>query len=204
MRIGIDIDGVLTNVEQYVVDNFTKYCYENDIEYIVGESNYHHHKTFSVSKEVENQFWSKHIFDYALTQQIRSYASEVIKKLKEDGHEIYIITARWLTNKDDELGLKMKKIVKDWLDDNQVNYDKLVFSLEDKEKKGKEIIENKIDIMIEDSPSNINDLSQLIPVICYNTTYNQSCNGTNIIRCYSWYDIYKHINKFYEGYNGKI
>ena len=42
MRIGIDIDGVLTNVEQFSIDYFSKYCFENNIEYNIGESHYNY------------------------------------------------------------------------------------------------------------------------------------------------------------------
>lgn len=48
--------------------------------------------------------------------------------------------------------------------------------------------------MVEDSPRNIIELSKIVPVICYNAEYNRNCNGNNITRCYSWYDIYRIIN----------
>lgn len=195
MKIGIDIDGVLTNIEQYVIDYFTKYCVENNIEYKIGQSNYEFYKSFNTSKEIENKFWKDYIQDYARKEKARPFASEIIKKLKEDGHEIYIITARWLTNRDDEAGENMRQIVKNWLAKNEIIYDKVVFSKAAKEKKSQEIIENKIDLMIEDNPNNINELSKLVPIICYNTEYNKECNGDKIIRCYSWYDIYNKINK---------
>ena len=195
MRIGIDIDGVLTNIEQYVIDYFTKYCVENNIEYEVGQSNYEFYKSFNISKEIEKNFWKTYMQDYATKEKARPFASEIIKKLKEDGHEIYIITARWLTNRDDEAGESMRKVVKDWLAENNIVYDKVLFSKGSNENKSQEIIENKIDLMIEDNPNNINALSKLVPVICYNTEYNQECNGNKIIRCYSWYDIYNKINK---------
>ena len=47
--------------------------------------------------------------------------------------------------------------------------------------------------MIEDNTNNILTISKLIPVICMDTRYNQSCEGDNITRCYSWYDIYSKI-----------
>ena len=37
MRIGIDIDGVLTNIGQFVIDYTSKYCVENNIEYTIGD-----------------------------------------------------------------------------------------------------------------------------------------------------------------------
>lgn len=195
MRIGIDIDGVLTNIEQFVFDYVIKYCVENNIEYNVGESNYDYCKTFNISKEQEMEFWSRYLEYYAINEKARPFASEVIRKLKEDRHEIYIITARWFTNRDDDIGNKMREIVKDWLCKNSILYDRLIFSKAEKERKYKEIIENEIDIMIEDSPNNINEISNFIPVICYNTLYNRECEGKNVIRAYSWYDIYSKIIK---------
>ena len=114
---------------------------------------------------------------------------------KEDGHEIYIVTARWLTNRDDAIGNNMREIVKKWLTENEIVYDKLIFSKASKEKKSQEMIDHKIDLMIEDSPNNMNELSSIVPIICYNAGYNKECVGDKITRCYSWYDIYDKIRK---------
>lgn len=195
MRIGIDIDGVLTNIEQFVIDYISKYCVENSIEYNIGNSQYDYCKTFNISKEQEMDFWNQSLESYAINEKARPFAAEIIGKLKQDGHEIYIITARWLTNKDDDIGNKMREIVKNWLHENKIPYDKLIFSKAEKERKSDEIIENKIDLMIEDSPNNINELASIIPVICYNAGYNKNCKGNKITRCYSWYDIYAKIKK---------
>ena len=195
MRIGIDIDGVLTNIEQYIMDHMTKYCVENNIEYTVGESNYDYFKTFQITKDQEDSFWDQHLEDYAKYEKARPFASEVIKKLKEEGNEIYIITARWLTNRADEAGKNMRNIVKNWLAENDIIYDQLVFSKADKERKEQEMIDYKIDVMIEDSPDNIRQLSKVVPIICYHAGYNKDCKGNKIIRCYSWYDIYDKIKK---------
>ena len=177
MRIGIDIDGVLTNVEQFSIDYFSKYCFENNIEYNIGESHYNISKTFGVSSKQEDDFWDKYLEFYAVNEKARPFASEVIKKLKKDGHEIYIVTARWLTNRDDSIGQNMRKIVKKWLLENEIIYDKLIFSKGLKEKKRQEVIENKIDLMIEDNPSNINELSRIVPVICYDTKLKEISNN---------------------------
>jgi len=50
--------------------------------------------------------------------------------------------------------------------------------------------------MIEDEPKCINIVSTKIPVICYDAKYNRNYEGKNIIRCYSWYDIYLKIKNF--------
>ena len=193
MRIGIDIDGVLTNVEQFAIDHITKYCVENNIEYNIGKSSYYSEKTFNITRKQMDNFWEEHVEYYAREEKARVFASEIITKLKEDGHEIYIITARWRTNRDDEKGKRMREIVKSWLVENKIIYDKLIFTKADKEKKFEEITEHKIDLMIEDNPENINELSEIIPVICYDGEYNRECIGKNITRCYSWYDVYNKI-----------
>ena len=198
MRIGIDIDGVLTDLEQFSMNYISKYCVENNIAYHIENRNYDHCKTFHISKEIENDFWKENLEYYAINEKARPFASEIIGKLKQEGHEIYIITARWQTNKEDDIGDRMRGIVKNWLDENKIIYDKLIFSKASKERKYQEIIENKIDLMIEDAPNNINELKDFVPVICYDTGYNKECVGDKITRCYSWYDIYakiQNINK---------
>jgi len=194
MRIGIDIDGVLTNVEEFSVDYFSKYLIENNIKYNVGESDYCISETFNVDKKIGDEFWDEYIDFYAKNVKPRTFASEVIKKLKQDGNEIYIVTSRWLSNGDDEVGENMRKIVVIWLEQNDITYDKLVFAKGKREQKNQEMLDNEIDLMIEDNPSNISQLSTILPIICYDTNYNRDCTGNNIHRCYSWYDIYNKIS----------
>ena len=195
MRIGIDIDGVLTDIEQFVIDYISKYCVENKIKYNIGDYDYNYSKTFNITDEQEENFWNEYLEYYAVNEKARPFASEFIEKLKNDGNEIYIITARWLTNRGDELGDNMRALVKKWLSENRIEYDKLIFSKAENERKSQEIIENKIDLMIEDNPNNIKELSQIVPVICYVTEYNKNCVEDKITKCYSWYDIYRSIKQ---------
>lgn len=195
MRIGIDIDGVLTNIEQFVINNLSKYCVKNNVEYKIDTNHYDYCKTFNISKEIELDFWKSYLESYAIQEKARPFAAEVIEKLKKDGNEIYIITARWFTNQDDEIGNKMRKIVKNWLYENKIGYDQLIFSKGHNERKVQEIVEHKIEVMIEDNPNNIKEIANIIPVICYHAGYNKDCIGNQIIRCYSWYDIDSKINQ---------
>ena len=104
-----------------------------------------------------------------------------------------MITARYFTENDKKRADgDIKDIISNWLVKSGVYFDDIVFSPEEKQ----EICEkNKIDLMIEDAPYNINTLSNIIPVICFNAGYNKECKGKNIYRCYSWYDIYAKIKK---------
>lgn len=183
MRIGIDIDGVLTNIEEFVADYEVKFCYENSLSYRVNLNEYDDGKALGISAENCEKFWNKYIKYYATEYRARDFASEVIEKLKEDGHEIYIITARneyGLTG--DDYG-KMKQFVREWIEKNNIYYDKIVHT---EESKLPYCIGNYIDIMIEDKPENIKEISTKIPVLCYNCTYNKDIKGKNITRVYSW------------------
>lgn len=190
MKIGIDIDGVLTDEKRYVIDYGTKFFSENNISYIVRDDRFYGQEIFDVTNEQYKKFLNDYIFYYSTNVSIRPFAKEIIEKLKQE-HEIYIITSRDFTTYENENQIKMQEIVKKWLYDNGILYDEIIFS------KNKDIIceKKEIDIMIEHSPENILSISKNIPVLCYAQSYNRNINNKNVYKCYSWYDIYKKINE---------
>ena len=190
MRIGIDIDGVLTDIEKWQLDYGSKFYYENYNKAIVNPKGYETNEIFDSSIECDDQFWDKYFKEYSINVEARKFASEVISKLKQDGYEIYIITARgsFLSHFANVMSKEENEhIVKEWLNKNNIYYDKLIFSPEDKLGI---CINNDINIMIEDKVDNINKIATKLPVICFNAGYNEQCNGNNIFRAYTWYDIY--------------
>ena len=118
MRIGIDIDGVLTDIEQWQLDYGSKFYYGN---YCLGIKNYKGYETneiFDVDIKLDDEFWNKYFRDYSINVEARKFANEVIDKLKEDGHEIYIITARgsFLSHSADVMTIEENRnIVLNWL-----------------------------------------------------------------------------------------
>lgn len=194
MNIGIDIDGVLTNYRQFALEYGQKYCKENDKGKLIDPKAYYSTDMFNWDEETDMDFWMKNIFLYATENLAIQGASKNIKKLKADGHTIFIITARMFASPEssckEELREKMKKTVKEWLDKNEIVYDYIIFSAEDK---SKHIIENNIDVMIEDSPNNLKNLSKLTKMICVDWPYNKEIKDDNIYRCYNWNEIYDKI-----------
>lgn len=190
MRIGIDIDGVLTDIEQWQLDCGGKFFSKLN-KSVVNKDGYKITEIFNVSDELDSQFWNEYLYEYVTKEPSRKYASEVIKKLKDSGNEIYIVTARYLTDRNTEDGQRMRKIVIDWLEQENIVYDKIVFAPEDKLQI---CLENNIDVMIEDKVANIEKISTRLPVICFHAGYNKHCKNDNIYRAYTWYDIYNLIN----------
>lgn len=182
MKIGIDIDGVLTDISKFYLDYGAKYAFENNIK-IVNPNAYGLEEMLNLEKGKYKEFWARYDEYYTKNKYTREFGAEIIRKLKEEGNEIHLITAR---NPKSE---QKEEWTTDWLEKNNIYYDKLVFT----DKKLEYCKDNNIDVMIEDNTNTILKISKLIPVICLDNRYNQECEGNNITRCYSWYDIYSKI-----------
>ena len=197
MNIGIDIDGVLLDLERFSIDYGTKFCIEENLDIKINIQEYWEGLKFNWTEEQENKFWNKYIIKYFKQYQPREFASEIIKKLKKEGNKIYIITARNEEGLPQEEYGKSQEITKTWLNENNIEYDKLIFTPDSE--KLEQCLKNNVEIMIEDSPTNIKNISEKIPVIKYNCSYNENILGKNIITTYSWYQIYDIINKKMKG-----
>ena len=193
MNIGIDIDGVLTDMEREVTDYATKMCVEEGLPIKVDVSKYYETDTFDWTQEQSDRFWNKYLVPYVVESNARKYSKEIIEKLRSEGNKIYIITARDESGMPEEYYGKMQKLTKEWLKKYEIRYDELIFA-KDKEKLQK-CIENNVDVMIEDSPGNIQNISTKIKVIKFDCQYNKQIYGKNIITAYSWYHIYDIIKK---------
>lgn len=192
MKIGIDIDGCLTDIEQWQFDYGSKFFYENFKKKIVYPAAYDSIEIFDALEEEDNAFWYRYFVDYSMHIEPRKFASEILKKLKSEGNEIIIITARGSFLTKPEHISRNKKIVLNWLQQYHICYDKIIFTKEDKVDI---CVENGIQLMIEDKKKNINQISEKVPVICFHAGYNADCQGHNIYRCYSWYDIYANLEE---------
>lgn len=196
MRIGIDIDGVLTDMERFLADYGSKYCVENNLPLNIKNVEYDEFKTFNWTEEQGIKFWNEYIIYYATKYPARVFTSEVIKKLKEEGHEIYITTARNDYGVPKEYIGKMRgEIVAKWLEENEIPYDKIIYT---EGSKLPYVVGNYIELMVEDSPENVKEISSKVPTFCYNCLYNKDVEGENITRVYSWYDIYYKVKEMFK------
>lgn len=191
MNIGIDIDGVLTDFQKQAIDYGTKMCAEENWAIHIDVSEYWEVKAFNWTDEQGQKFWDKYFIKYLTETPVRTFAPEVIEKLQQEGNKIVLITARTEDDMPPEDYGKMQQITKDWLKAKNIKYDKIIFEKE----KIQPCIENNIDVMIEDSPKNIEKLSKQIKVIKFDCQYNKDVNNENITTAYSWYHIYKIIKE---------
>ena len=130
------------------------------------------------------------IEDFAIKLRPIEDSVYYIRKLKEDGHEIYIITGR-----NNGEYINPKELTTQWLDKYNIVYDKLIFTnAYDKHAKTEVCLENNIDLMIEDSTRISLDLiNNGIKVYTMNTRYNQK--EQTLDRVSKWKEIYEKISK---------
>lgn len=188
MKIGIDIDDVITDGETYYA-YAQKYTAEvlkrepilvNDL----GECPLASYcdDLLGWTKEESENFWRNNYAKVVSEARPRTCAKEVISQLRKDGHEIIIVTAR--TDKEMKFGFK-------WLEDNEIEYDKLYFDAEEKGELAKEL---GIDIFIDDSFRNCEMIAKEGIKTCImdiRTNRNINLEGTGIKRVYSWSHFYK-------------
>ena len=186
MRIGIDIDGVLTDLYYFNQFYGQLFCLEQNWPTSFFENGYKVRDMYHWTRTQERKFYQKYYLLYLKSSDfIRPFAVQTIHDLHKY-HEIIIITAR----KNEDIPLIEKKsmedITEDWLQQNNFEYDSLKFGQDDKTDI---ILQNDIQLMVEDSPDFFSTIDISIPILCFNEKYNQNVSGRNIYRVYNWMQI---------------
>lgn len=190
MRIGIDIDDTITNSSDVFIEYAKKYNKDNNILHKIDNTILDTEKSFGWKKEDQIYFLNKYLKEILQKVNPKPNSIEVINKLKNEGHEIYFITAR----SDKEINDSMFKLTENWLKQNNYEYNFLITESKDKLNS---CIKNKIDVFIDDSYSNcklIKD-SMTIPVLLFSTRYNLNVKDDSLIRVNDWFEIYNYLNK---------
>jgi hypothetical protein len=196
MNIGIDIDGVLTNIQGFNLKHAPRYFKRMFNREVVDESPYDIRDVFNCTEEEYKAYWKKYLLKYVTLEPARKGARKTVRKLRKDGHQIYIISKRVFTCRDDFLGKIMRFIVHNWLWRNGIRYDEIVFCDNDiPDSKGTACLDKNIDAMVDDEPVNIEAIAPIAKVICFDAPYNSDCSGENISRVHNWDEVYALIEE---------
>ena len=182
MRIGIDIDDVVTDTSE-IIEMFIK-----------ADNNSHelqkHKKTIMKGNPSEPEVVSfcKRIYLEAFRKaKAKDNVSEVIKKLLDKGNEIFFITARG-ENLDYFKG--SEKVTKEFLKQNNIKYTKILFNAANK---AKLCLDNRIDLMIDDSVEHCEDVRAAgIKSIVFTSKVNKDI-PTTIERVDNWLELEEKI-----------
>lgn len=178
MRIGVDIDGVVS-------DSYPVWLQELNLHYgknITVVTDYDMHLVFDVPSDDMNNFFVGNVERLLMMPKPVSGAKEGIETLLREGHEVIYVTARTLEQKD---------ITVRWLIMNEIphEHERVLFS--GFKSKVDLVKQWGIEVFIEDYQVNAKAIAESgIPVLLLNATYNQDKPlQTGIIRCQSWKQI---------------
>lgn len=193
MNIGIDIDDTICNTYEVFLPYFKKFMeeelkreYQFDLE---DKTDYYKlQKRFGLTDDEDFTFWEKYFPTIVKEVVPKDNSVEVIKKLKEDGNNIFLITARYAVE-----GFDIRGITEKWLNEKGIVYDKLIINSHNKLEIANE---EKIDIFIDDSVRNCSMLIDgNIKTCMYTTEYNNFYENENMTRVYSWDEFYKIVKE---------
>ena len=193
MNIGIDLDDTICNTYEVFLPYFKKFMeeelkreYQFDLE---DKTDYYKlQKRFGLTDDEDFTFWEKYFPTIVKEVVPKDNSVEVIKKLKEDGNNIFLITARYAVE-----GFDIRGITEKWLNEKGIVYDKLIINSHNKLEIANE---EKIDIFIDDSVRNCSMLIDgNIKTCMYTTEYNNFYENENMTRVYSWDEFYKIVKE---------
>jgi len=189
MRIGIDIDNVISNFNEALLEEYLKHDKELRNTGIINENaQYIRNGMFDWTENEETNFYKSNIERIVKGLSVKDGAKEYIDKLKNDGNEIYIITGRDNGEYSDPYNM-----TQDWLDSQKIYYDKIIYTNAYKHDKYSICIENDIDIIIDDSKTMCeNCRDNGVKAVLMDTPYNKD---SDIERVNSWQEFYNYVSK---------
>ena len=188
MNIGIDIDNVLSNFNEELLKEFMEHDKELRNSGIVNKDAYITRGMFDWSKDEFDDFYYKNIERIAKNLKVIDGAPEYIKKLREKGYKIYIISGR-----DNGEYSNPYKMTTDWLEKYDIQYDKLILTNTfDSSEKAKVCLENNISIMVDDSSRIQLEVDKTrVTALLMDTPYNRQTDSLK--RVHNWKEIYDFI-----------
>ena len=191
MKIGIDIDNVISNFNDTLLTEYLLHDKELRNSGIINKNaDYIRKGMFDWNEDEETNFYKNNIERIAKKLGVIEGAKEYIDKLHDDGHIICIITGR-----DNGEYTEPYNMTKKWLEDNNIYYDNLILTdAYDKSAKTKQCLEHNIDIMIDDSVRICSDcIENGITTILMDTPYSKY---SNIQRVKNWREFYEYIKNY--------
>lgn len=193
MKIGIDLDGVVFDSEtDYRVYSELYDLLELKRNSKINERELAFQKRFKWSEEEIAEFFQKYQKKIVEESNYMPGAKMVLSMLKEEGHELLIITARGTVN---------EKVIewteKRFKNDNINIFNKTYYKVVNKEEICKK---ENIDVMIDDSNSNCKKISESkIKTIYLKAAPSYDMEENEYLKVlYNWGEIYRYIKDLQE------
>jgi uncharacterized HAD superfamily protein len=190
MVYGIDVDGVLTDIWLYQMNKAIPYFKKHNIE-LKHEKEYDIKDIFECTDKQREKFWSIYIWEYCLRLKMTDGAAETVRILKQKGNQIYIITGRAHTKEKGVVGAIFRKMLKYWLRKNKFVYDKIFYVTEEgsSEEKYNICIQENIDVLVDDKPTNLLPLKDKLKIVCFPAKWNEDNHDLDKYRIKCFEDL---------------
>jgi len=188
MNIGVDLDGVLFDTENYFRVDALIHDIENGGEGEVEREESFFQKRFNWTLEKEQSFLNSIYEDIEMNAPVMYGAKYVLKKLKEMGHKLYIITNRG-SYYEKEIEITDKRLKEEGLE-----FDGYYYSSKDKAEVCKNI---NIDVLIDDLYENVEKVTNAgVKCLYYRDLVLKFYNHELCHEVRNWADIYFEIVNF--------
>lgn len=191
MKIGIDLDGVIFDSERwYRVYSELYDILELKRNSIIDNKEVRFQERYNWTEEEKQEYLNKYQEKITWESSLMPGAKEVLQLLKQEGHELIIVTARGGKNKN-MIDITKKRFEAEKMD----IFDKCYFGVENKE----EVCKNEnIDIMIEDSYRNCKKIGESkIKTIYLKDAPSYDLENEYVKMLYNWGEIYRYIKNNY-------
>jgi uncharacterized HAD superfamily protein len=181
MKIGVDIDDVISNTSQIAANHIKRQ--KLDISNTEMQNLMRGEPTTPLTKK----FLADNNLEIIKNVKLLPNTREAIDKLRQQGHQIIIITRRG-----DDITEGLERVTRSFLNENHIKFDEIYFGIKDKLSLAKQL---RLDVMIDDSPQIIKTLSRGgVGVILFSSAVNQNVNLNGVVRANGWNEVEQIIN----------
>ncbi len=198
MIIGVDADGVLTDMQEFNYRCGREYFKKE----IVNPEGYSVKEIFGVGMLAELFYGLRYFPLYCKSYPPRENAMEVLCKLKEEGYFLHEITARKFVTQKSPLGKSSKRWFLNWCKENGFKFDSITFCSEKNgpQEKYEACKKQGVEVMVDDRPEIVLYLAERgIPVLMMDAPYNQKVQHDNVTRVHGWDDVYDTLHEVNKG-----
>lgn len=184
MRIGFDIDDVIVDTSASMKEYIIRYDKNGELM-----ANIEDIMRGDASTPFIENFFVEHFLEIAKNAKVKENATKIIKKLFDNGNEIYLITARGEQRK---IFKGAEALTLEYLKQNDICYTNIIFNAIDK---AKLCIDNHIDLMIDDSIKHCEAVrNKNISSILFTSVVNKAL-PTTVTRVNNWLELEEKIEK---------
>lgn len=184
MNIGIDLDGVVYNSENWFMAFGEVYDINNNGKGIVDSTTNNFQKRYGLSYEKAKEIRLKYLPIQMKESPLMPFVKEVLRLLKQN-HKLYIITSRG------SMSNEHIEITKQKLKEDKIDVDEVIFSQESKLNICRQ---KKIDLMIDDGFNVVKELSENnIKCLQFNADNTKCVTNENVIIVHNWGEVYRQI-----------